>query len=78
MIFFKTYLFERERVNLCEPEVGGEGEEVPSSLHAEQEPIVGVSLTTMRSRPELRPRVGPSTSCGTQVPSEITVILNVI
>ena len=46
----------------------GEREKISSRLHTHVEPDTGLNLMTLRSQPELKPRVGHSTECTTQVP----------
>ena len=49
---------------------GAEEERLPSRILWSVEPHMGLSLTTLRSAPEPKPRVGYSTNCTTQVPCD--------
>jgi len=46
----------------------GEGDKISRRLHTEQEPKAGWDLTTLRSRPEPKPRVSHLTNRATQAP----------
>nr|XP_054365514.1 phosphoglucomutase-like protein 5 [Mirounga angustirostris] len=63
------------QLNMSEPKqrlgIGDEGRHRKEGSTPSVEPIVGLELTTLRSRPELRSRVGSSTYGTTQVPQHL-------
>ena len=64
-------IYEREREKEHKSTSGkgrGKGRESQANSSLSNETNMGLNLTTLRSGPELKPRVGCPTDCATQVP----------
>ena len=64
-LFFKTYLFERERVCVWKWEGGVDGSKFQANCPLNMEPKMGLDLKTQTSWPELKPGARRSTDRAT-------------